>query len=166
MRYKRIRVFVDSVLMPSIKFLKKTRKRKLMPFKEIEALLNIYFPKTKNDPTGQGRYKRVFIIHYGKKKIALKIGRNNKDIRKDHTTYRHFSNKTGTRYFAKIYWRSGIFMLQKYGKGVSVSPRELEKLKAKGSKFGLKDVRLANIMKVGNKFKIVDAERKRKVKNR
>ena len=51
-------------------------------------------------------------------------------------------------------------MLQKYGKKVKVPRKELQKLKDIGKKYGLKDIRESNIMKFGNKFKIVDAERK------
>lgn len=51
-------------------------------------------------------------------------------------------------------------MLQKYGKEVKVPPKELKYLKKVGKKYKLKDIREANIMRIDNKLKIVDAERK------
>jgi hypothetical protein len=51
-------------------------------------------------------------------------------------------------------------MLQKYGRRVAVPPRQLKRLKEFGEKHGLKDIREANILKVGRPFKIIDAERR------
>src|SRR5690348_4413500 len=98
-----------------------------------------------------------------KRKLALKMGRRRKDIRKDYTTYRQLCKRAGkkaNRNFAKIYWETGLFMLQKYGKDVMVPARELERLQRFGKRYGLKDIRKANIMKFGHTFKIIDAERK------
>mgnify|MGYP001577136663 FL=1 len=130
-----------------------------MPFQDIEILLKIFFPKTKE--VGKGFFKRAFIIHFNKRKFVLKVGRKRNHIRKDHTTYtsRLPKNKIN-RYFAKIYWSHGLFMLQKYGKKAKIPKQEIEKLKKLGKKYGLKDIREANIMKFGKKFKIVDAERR------
>ncbi len=93
------------------------------------------------------------------------MGRKRKDIRRDYVTYKQLCNRAGSRraneHFAKIYWRTGLFMLQKYGKKAAVPPMELNRLKAFGERFGLKDIREANIMKFGNNFKIIDAERKK-----
>ncbi len=52
-----------------------------------------------------------------------------------------------------------MFILQKYGEDIKVPEKELSRLKSIGKKYGLKDVREANIMKFGSRFKIVDAER-------
>ena len=94
----------------------------------------------------------------------MKIGRRRKDIRKDFATYRQLCRRAGTNRanhnFAKIYWESGLFMLQKYGKDVAVPARELERLKRFVERYGLKDIREANIMKFGRAFKIIDAERR------
>jgi hypothetical protein len=80
------------------------------------------------------------------------------------STYRQLCKRAGTRKanqnFAKIYWESGLFMLQKYGKDVAVPARELKRLKQFGERYGLKDVREANIMKFSRAFKIIDAERR------
>lgn len=160
MRHKKIHDLVVNVLEPSISFIKKSRKRESMPFKEIEKIINIFFPRTKYDETGKGFFKHVFVIHSSKRKLVLKIGRRMKHIRKDFVTYNSLSSSIRNRYFAKIYWRKGLFMLQKYGKKVKVPEKDLEKLKIIGNKYGLKDIREANVMKFDNKFKIVDAERR------
>jgi len=131
-----------------------------MPWKDIESILNMFFPSTSHLKPRKGYFKHVFIIHSNKRKLVLKIGRTKKDMLKDYTTYNRLPKNVRNRYFAKIYWRSGLFMLQKYGVKVRVPQEEIRRLKHIGEKYGLKDVREANIMKFGNMFKIVDAERK------
>ncbi len=164
MKYKKIKNLVELVIQPSIEFIKKSRKRTNTPFKEIEEILNVFFPKTKYHESSKGYWKHVFVIHSGKKKLVLKMGRRGKDIWKDFTTYtqlrKYLGSAKANRYFAKIYWRSGLFMLQKYGKKVRVPIATLQKLKEFGKEHGLKDIREANIMKFDNQFKIVDAERR------
>jgi len=131
-----------------------------MPFKEIGQILKIFFPKTKHYKTGKGFFKHVFVIYSDKRKLVLKIGRNRKHIRKDYTTYLSLPQNIRTRYFAKIYWRHGLFLLQKFGGDVNVPDKELKRLKDIGKKYRLRDIRKDNIMKIDGKFKIVDAERK------
>lgn len=160
MRYQKIKDLVENVIEPSINFIKRTRKRNSMPFKDIESMIKIFFPKTKYTETGKGFFKHVFVVHSNKKNLVLKIGRSKKHIRKDYTTYKMVVKNGGGKYFAKIHWRHNLFMLQKYGKEVKVPEKEILKLKKIGKIYDLKDVREANIMKFGNKFKIVDAERK------
>ncbi|MBI2542009.1 hypothetical protein HYV80_04835 [Candidatus Woesearchaeota archaeon] len=160
MRHKKIKSLVEDVIRPSVSFIKKSRKRKNMPFKEIETILKIFFPKTKHHESSKGFFKHVFVIHSRARKIVLKIGRSKKHIRKDYTTYTRLPENIRNRYFAKIYWKHDFFMLQKYGKKAKVPERELHRLKDIGRKYGLKDIREANIMKFDNKFKIVDAERR------
>src|SRR5580765_8044152 len=142
MRYKKLKDLVEEVLQPSVEFIKKSRKRSTMPFKELRDVLAVFFPNTKHMESGKGFFKHVFAIHFGKRKLALKMGRKRKDIRKDSTTYEQLCKRggvnSGNRHFAKIYWESGLFMLQKYGKDVAVPPRELERLKRFGERYGLK----------------------------
>jgi hypothetical protein len=159
-RYRKIFDLVVEVIEPSIGIIKRTRKRKTMPFKEIEKIINVFFPKTKPEKMAKGFYKHVFVIHSDKKKLVLKIGRSKKHIRKDYTTYKRLPIRIRNRYFAKIYWTHNLFMLQKFGKEVRVPDKEEAKLRRIGQKYGLKDVRKANIMKFGKSFKIVDAERR------
>jgi len=169
-RYPKIKKFVKTVIEPSIVFIKKNRKKQNTPFKEIESILNIFFPGTKHISSGAGAFKRVFIIHTpNKKKLALKISRRRSYMRKDYTTYKNFIKRIGAnighRNYAKIYWRTDFTMLQKFGKAVKVPEEEIQRLKQLGKEYGLKDIREKNIMKVDGKFKIVDAERKQKKNN-
>jgi hypothetical protein len=159
-RYRKIFDLVEKIIKPSIDIIKRTRKRKTMPFKEIEKIINVFFPRTKHYKMAKGFYKHVFVIHSDKRKLVLKIGRSKIHLRKDITTYKRLPVSIRNRYFAKIYWRHNLFMLQKYGKKVRVPDEEEANLRKIGHKYGLKDVRKANIMKFGNKFKIVDAERR------
>lgn len=166
MRHKKIKDKAVKILEDVIKYIKKPGKRKNMPFKKIGALVNILFPKTRHLPSRKGRWKHVFVIHSGNKKFVLKMGSKRSAIRKDFTTYKRLCRKLGSRKanrnFAKIYWAQGLFMLQKYGKKVKVPEKELKRLKEFGKSNYLKDIRKDNIMKFGNQFKIVDAERRRK----
>ena len=165
MRYKKIKSLVEEVVEPSVDFIKRSRRRTTTPFKETEAFLKIFFPRTKHEQTKKGFFKHVFAIHSSTRKLVLKMGRRRKDIRKDYVTYKQLCNRAGSRraneHFAKIYWKTGLFMLQKYGKKVAVPPMEINRLKVFGERFGLKDIREANVMKFGNNFKIIDAERKK-----
>jgi len=164
-RYKKIKSLVERVVEPSVDFIKRSRKRTTTPFKEIEAILKVFFPRTKHEDSKNGFFKHVFVIHSSSRRLVLKMGRSKKHIRKDYVTYKRLcdsaSSARANRHFAKIYWRTGLFMLQKYGKEVAVPSKELKRLKKFGERFGLKDIRGANIMKFGNKFKIIDAERRK-----
>lgn len=159
-RYKKIRFVVRELLAPSIRLIRRSRQRRTMPYLDIEAILKIFFPRTKHHQTGQGFFKHVFVIHSNRRKLVLKIGRRPKHIRKDYLTYCRLPENVRNRYFAKIYWIDGLFMLQKYGRQVNVPPKVLRRLKEVGTRYRLKDIRPANIMKFGTSFKIVDAERR------
>lgn len=165
MRYKKIKSLVENVVQLSVDFIKRSRSRTTTPFKETEAILKILFPRTKHEESKSGFFKHVFIIHSSTRKLVLKMGRKKKDVRKDYVTYSQLCKRVGTnkanRHYAKIYWRTGLFMLQKRGKQVTVPPKVKKRLKAFGKRYGLKDIRDKNIMKFGNTFKIVDAERKK-----
>jgi len=160
MRYKKIYDLTNKVIKPLIREIKKAKNTQRMPYKEIKVILDMLYPATKHQNVSSGYFKHVFIIHTKKRRLALKIGRSTRDMRKDWVTYQKIPPTVRNRYFAKIYWRSGLFMLQKYGKKAKVPQHEVNRLKKIGSKYDLKDIREANIMKVDGKFKIVDAERR------
>lgn len=121
-RYKKIKSIVDKLIAPSIRLIKRSRKRSSMPYRDIETILRIFFPKTRLEPTGKGFYKRVFVIHSHRRRLVLKIGRSKRHIRKDYTTYKRLPENVRNRHFAKIYWADGLFMLQKYGRADEGSP--------------------------------------------
>lgn len=160
MRYQKVNDMVVKVIEPSISIIKRARKRNTMPFRDIESILKIVFPRTKYYESNKGFFKHVFVIHSDKRKLVLKIGRARKHIKKDYKTYKSLPKNIRNRYFAKIYWIHNLFMLQKYGRKVRKVPSdEIQKLKDVGKKYHLKDIREANIMKFDNGYKIVDAER-------
>lgn len=71
MKHKKINNIV-TILEDIILYIKRVRKRKNMPYKEIRAIINILFPKTKsynelNEKKLKGFYKHVFVI-YSKKR--------------------------------------------------------------------------------------------------
>lgn len=80
-----------------------------------------------------------------------------KNIKKDFETYTRLPPSIRNRYFAKIYWSTKYCLLQKYGKKAKVPDDKLQQLKIVAKKYGLSDVRVANIRKVNGNFKIVDA---------
>ena len=159
-RFKKIKSLIEELIEPSINKIKKFRGRTYTPHKDIEKILKIFFPKTKDYDSKKGFFKKVYVIHSKSRKLVLKEGKP-KNIGKDYTTYKSIPKNIRNRYFAKIYWRSsdGKFILQKYGREVKISKAELVRLKEIGKKHGLKDIKEANIMKFGNKLKIIDAER-------
>jgi hypothetical protein len=59
-RYRKIYDLVIEVIEPSIGVIKRVRKRRSMPYKEIEKILNVFFPRTKHYKTAKGFYKHVF----------------------------------------------------------------------------------------------------------
>lgn len=160
-KYKKIRKLVETVIEPSIKYIKTSRKRKTMPYKDIEKLINIFYPRTSYEEVNKGAFKHVYVIHSNKRKLVLKIGRSKRHINKDYKTYLQIPETVRNRYFAKIYWTHNLFMLQKYGKKANISESELTRFKDLGIKYNLKDVRKANLLKFGEKFKLVDAERRK-----
>src|SRR5260370_30727501 len=96
MRHKKIKELVEGVLQPSVDFIRKSRNRSNMPYKEMRNVLAVFFPKTKHAGHGKGFFKQVFAIHFGKNKLALKMGRRMKDIRKDYTTNTQLRRRPGT----------------------------------------------------------------------
>ena len=160
-RYKKVRNLVETVIEPSIKYIKTTRKRKNMPYRDIENLVKIFYYKTKYEEVYKGAFKHVYVIHSNKRKLVLKVGRTKRRIDIDYKTYSQVPKNVRNRYFAKIYWTHNIFMLQKYGKKAKIPEQELTHLKDIGRRYNLKDVREANILKFGRRFKIVDAERRK-----
>lgn len=153
------------------------RKRKFMPHKYVGIFVPIIFPGAKR--IGKGAFKTVFVVRINKEKRALKFS-NPKDIQKELNIYDLLtkSNKRRAhRYFAKIYWATKYFTLQKYGtislekkhgkKSISAKKVKMKLRKAANSillKYNkeLTDIRPANIMKVGRTWKIVDASLKKK----
>jgi hypothetical protein len=86
----------------------------------------------------------------------LKIGRE-EYIKADIEAYMKLPKRIRNRYFAKIYWKTKYCLIQKYGKKTKIPKEILQKLRNVAKKFGLTDIRRANIRKIDGRFKIVDA---------
>lgn len=137
-----------------VEFYLKARKRKTFPHKEVGQLIGLLFPGSRK--LGRGAFKTVYRVSSTARDLALKISRED-SVTKDIEVYNRLPSNIRNRCFAKIYWHTRFCLLQKYGKAVTIPPQELEILKEKGTRYGLTDVRVANVRKVEGRFKIVDA---------
>jgi hypothetical protein len=131
----------------------RSRGRESFPHALVEQILPLLFRGSRYE--GRGAYKTVFRIksRNAKRILVLKAG-GRRSVRRDMKTYHELRPGIRNRYFARIYWHTRYFVLQKYGKGVKVPKDIVRELK---QKTGLRDVRAANIRKVESKFKVVDA---------
>jgi hypothetical protein len=101
-------------------------------------------------------FKTAYKVSSRTRELVLKAA-NRRSILRDLRAYRLLPRTLRNRYFAKVYWRTKYCLLQKYGSPGPVPPAGLARLKAVGKRYGLTDVREANIRKVGGVFKLVDA---------
>lgn len=158
MRYKLIR----RKAMQLDKFIDNYRRKKgrnTFPRTELSNVIRFVFPNS--SVSGQGRYKIVHKISATSRELALKTG--NKDgINNDIRIYERIPRGRRNRYFAKIYWKTKYCLLQKHGEKAPVPAGDLARLKGIGKDYGLKDIRPANIRRVGGRFKIIDASLRKK----
>jgi hypothetical protein len=120
----------------------------------VAVIIHFLFPGSSY--SGRGAYKTVHKISSRARDLVLKSS-NPKNIKNDERAYKRLPPTLRNRYFAKIYWRTKYFMLQKYGTKSKVPDEKLRQLKSVAGKHGLTDVRPANIRKVDGRYKIVDA---------
>lgn len=138
--------FVDSY--------KRIRKRSTFPHKEVAVIVRFLFPGSSY--AGRGAFATVHKVSSRARDLVLKTSVPKK-TRNDERAYRRIPENIRNRYFAKVYWRTKYCLLQKYGEEADVPAAKLAQLKAIGKKFGLSDIRPANVRKVDGLFKIVDA---------
>lgn len=133
---------------------KKVRNRTSFLHKEVAMIIHFLFPGSSY--SGRGAFKTVHKVSSRARDLVLKTS-NPRNIRNDERAYKRFPEKLRNRYFSKIYWRTKYCLLQKYGKGGKVPEKRMTQLKSVAKRYGLTDVRPANIRKVDGRFKIVDA---------
>ena len=133
---------------------KRARKRSTFPHTGVREIVTLLFPGSAQK--GRGAFKTVYVVRSRKKRLAFKTSNSDK-IMNDWLAYHCLPANIRNRYFAKIYWLTDHCLLQKYGRESRVPEKTLRKLKDIGKKYGLRDIRPANIRKVDGKFKIVDA---------
>ncbi len=158
MRHKTIHdkaLLLDSI----VDYYMKGRHRIYFPHKQLRRVLPMLFPEIK--PEGRGVFKTVYRItsRNSTRDLVLKAG-SASSTRRDWSVYNSLPKGIRNRYFAKIYWPTKYFVLQKFGERVPVPSDELRRLKTKTRKY-LTDVRLANIRFVDGHFKVVDAHPRR-----
>ena len=158
MRHELIRkraVFIDQF----VDAYKKVRKRSTFPHREVASIVHFLFPGSRY--TGRGAFKTVHRVSSRARNLVLKTSHPRR-IRDDLRSYNRIPLTLRNRYFAKIYWRTKYCLLQKFGERGKVPPPKLQQLKRVAARFGLTDVRLANVRKVDGRFKIVDASVRRR----
>jgi len=137
---------------------KRARYLKNFPKKIVAGVVGLMFPHSNFE--GRGFFKEVHSIHSRARKLVLKLS-NAKSTRRDWKVYQRLPAGIRNRYFAKIYWHTKYCLLQKYGEKVDASKpevkREVKKLRERVKKYGLRDIKTANVRKVEGRFKIVDA---------
>jgi len=138
---------------------RRIRRRTTFPHKEVSTIVHLLFPGSSY--SGRGAFKTVHRVSSRAKDLVLKAS-NRRNIRNDERAYNRLPKNIRNRYFAKVYWRTKYCLLQKYGKSSKVPPERLKKLKRIAKKYGLTDVRPANVRKVDGQFKIVDASLSRR----
>jgi len=143
-------VFIDAF----VDNYRKIRHRSTFPHKEVAHIIHLLFPGSSY--SGRGAFKTVHRVSSRTRDLVLKTS-NRRNIRNDDRAYRKLPKTIRNRYFAKVYWRTKYCLLQKFGKSSKVPSDKLNSLKSIARKYGLTDVRPANVRKVDGKFKIVDA---------
>ncbi len=155
MRHERIRkraIFIDQF----VDAYRRVRRRRTFPHREVGVVVHLLFPGSAY--LDRGAFKTVHKVYSRARDLVLKTG-SRKKIGEDIRAYRRLPARGGRRhrYFARIYWRTKYCLLQKFGKAAKVPAGRLRRLKAVGRRYGLKDIRPANVRKVDGRFKIVDA---------
>lgn len=133
---------------------RRERKRNTFPHKPVRILVELLFPSWKRE--GRGAHKHVYKVTSTRRQLVLKVGRRRSIIR-DIKAYRRIPASERNQLFAKIYWHTHHCLLQKYGEKPKVSRVELKRLRSDAKRYGLRDVRLANVRNVGGALRIVDA---------
>src|SRR5712691_3372301 len=158
MRHKTIHdkaLLLDSI----VDYYVKGRHGIYFPHERLKRVLPMLFPQIKpqRKPEGKGSFKTVYRItsRNQTRDLVLKAG-SATSTKRDWDVYIGLPKGIRNRYFARIYWPTKYFVLQKFGEKRPVPPDELRRLRAKTRKY-LTDVREDNIRFVDGHFKIVDA---------
>jgi hypothetical protein len=120
---------------------------------QIMRLLSKFNPKF----IGRGAYKRAFLIKANKKILVLKVGR---DIKIQYEVYNNL--KRSKLKYAKIYWITDRFMIQKYCNPIKkIDSLEFSMNKRLAKKKGYSDYRKANIGTINDKMVVFDLQRRK-----
>ena len=133
---------------------KRARGLKNFPKRIVADVVGLMFPHSNFE--GRGVFKEVHSVHSRARKLVLKLS-HVKSTRRDWRVCQRLPASIRNRYFAKIYWHTKYCSLQKCGKKVRVPKQELQELRGRVRKYGLTDIKPANVRRVEGNFKIVDA---------
>ena len=103
-----------------------------------------------------GWHKIVFGIHSADQKIVLKVG-TKKSIENDHQAYKRVPESIRHQVFARIFWHTKYCLLQEYGFPAQVNAEELKRLRRIVYRYGIFDVKEANLKRINGELKIIDA---------
>jgi hypothetical protein len=105
---------------------------------------------------GWGRHKIIFGRYSVDHRVVLKVGPH-RIIESNHHTYKAVPVHERHRFFAKIYWHTMYCLLQEYGSPVQPTPEQIKWFRGALAKYGIIDVKAANLRMVSGKLKLVDA---------
>jgi len=134
-----------------------------LPRKQIKDSISLFFHEGKY--LGKGRYKHVYYIKATKKEFVLKFLSARALSKEKYIQEKIMSFPKLRRTYAKPYWYTKYFFLQKYGRK-KPTKIEVKKLKKLWASYGYADVRADNIRVFRGKPKVVDASESRRVRKR
>jgi len=132
-----------------------------LPRKQIKESISLFFHEGRY--LDKGRYKHVYFIKATKKEFVLKF-LSARELRKEKCLEKRIrSIPKLRRTYAKPYWYTKYFFLQKYGRK-KATKNEVEKLKTLWASYGYTDVRADNIRVFRGKPKVIDALESKRVR--
>jgi hypothetical protein len=103
-----------------------------------------------------GWHKIVFRNRKVDHKVVLKVGPK-RSIEADHSAYKRIPHSIRHRVFARLFWHTKYCLLQEYGDTVQVTPQELSEIRRVVYRYGVFDIKPANIKRINGQLKIIDA---------
>jgi hypothetical protein len=121
---------------------------------QLAALLMANYPDFQVENCGW--HKIVFRNRKFNHDVVLKIGPH-KSIEGDHSVYKAVPEDKRHRYFARIYWHTKYCLLQEYGEPAAATQEQLNCLRQAVYKYGVFDVKAANLRWINGELLIIDA---------
>jgi hypothetical protein len=103
-----------------------------------------------------GWHKIVFGIRSLGEKLVLKVG-SKRSIENDHRAYKRLPEGIRHKLFARIFWHTKYCLLQEYGFPAHVTNQQLDYVRGVVYRYGVYDIKAANLKAIDGKLKIIDA---------
>jgi hypothetical protein len=126
----------------------------IIPQEELKNLILKNFPELKVENFGW--HKIVFSVPSIDHKIVLKVGAR-KSIENDHRAYKRVPESMRHQLFARIFWHTKYCLLQEHGLPAHVTLEQLTRLRQDVYRYGIFDIKEANLKQVDGQLKIIDA---------